>query len=183
MKTKHCPTCSQTKPITDFYKQPRATDGYMHKCKECHKQAVRGREARLRQDPTWVEKERERGREKYHRLNYKEKCRLENRTEESKKSYRLAHQKWESRYHYKRKAVSAAQNMKTPDGHEKHHWSYLEDHWLDVIFLTKADHSLAHRHMVFDEERRQYRTRDGVLLDTKQAHIDYIKSHGVEPHE
>jgi len=58
---KQCKKCDLIKSLDGFY-----TGSY--ECKECVKKRVRDREARLRQDPEWVIKERKRGREKYHRL-------------------------------------------------------------------------------------------------------------------
>lgn len=55
-----------------------------------------------------------------------------------------------------------------------HHWSYNKAHWKDVIELTRKQHYTAHRYMVYDPERMMYRTTNGVLLDTRQAHELYI---------
>lgn len=56
------------------------------------------------------------------------------------------------------------------------------------MFLSKTDHMKLHRYMVYDQERRMYRRIDGVLLDTKDKHLEYynrIKSFeratGIEP--
>lgn len=38
--TKVCNACGERKPHEDFYRQPKASDGRMGKCKECHKAAV-----------------------------------------------------------------------------------------------------------------------------------------------
>lgn len=38
---KKCNTCGLTKPLDDYYKQPKAADGHQGRCKECAKRAVR----------------------------------------------------------------------------------------------------------------------------------------------
>ena len=43
-------------------------DGHFNKCKTCTRKDTREREEILRNNPEWVEKEKKRGREKYHRL-------------------------------------------------------------------------------------------------------------------
>lgn len=38
---KKCKNCGLTKPLDDYYRQPKATDGRDGRCKECAKRAVR----------------------------------------------------------------------------------------------------------------------------------------------
>jgi len=70
---KNCIICKAIKPLDEFYKHKKMTDGHLNKCKECTKSQSKERENKLRLNPDWVEKEKERAREKYHRLNYREK--------------------------------------------------------------------------------------------------------------
>ena len=63
----------------------------------------------------------------------------------------------------------------------RHHWSYSRDNWGDVIILDCGIHFRAH-----DRLRKHgyvFKTPDGVLLDTKQKHLDYLGSIGVSPVE
>ena len=63
-----------------------------------------------------------------------------------------------------------------PTGAEKHHWSYNDEHFKDVIWLSKKEHNKAHRFIVYDQERKMYRNCfTNVLLDTKQSHETFIK--------
>lgn len=62
------------------------------------------------------------------------------------------------------------------DGFHLHHWSYNQEDWLDVIKLEIKDHYFLHRYIIYDQERMMYRGLDGVLLDTKNKHIEYFEN-------
>lgn len=70
---KRCFKCNQEKPLDQFYKHPRMADGYLNKCIECAKKDVNERYNLLKNDPNFILSERERTRQKYYRLNYKDK--------------------------------------------------------------------------------------------------------------
>ena len=50
-----------------------------------------------------------------------------------------------------------------------------QEDWLDVIELSVHDHHFLHRYIVYDQERMMYRDLDGVLLDSKEKHIEYFE--------
>lgn len=60
------------------------------------------------------------------------------------------------------------------EGFELHHWSYNKEHAKDVIELSVADHYFIHRYIIYDQERMMYRTRDGILIDTKEKHVEHF---------
>jgi len=166
---KKCFKCNKEKPINDFYKHPAMPDGHLGKCKECTKKDVKKREKELRKNPEYVEKERKRGREKYYRLNYK------NKPVDTIINKRAA-QRWREKYPEKYIASCRTTELKPKvKGNHLHHWSYNEEHYKDVIELKRNDHYTAHRYMIYDQERMMYRTLDLVLLDTKEKHIKYIE--------
>lgn len=139
-------------------------DGHLNKCKDCTKKEVKGNLEKKSEDPKFIEKERKRGREKHHRLY-----------SGMGKANPDAARNWINKFPEKRSAHLAAQHIKT-DGCENHHWSYLEEHWLDVVFLSKKHHMKAHRFLVYDQERRMYRRYDtSELLDTKEKHEKFIR--------
>lgn len=116
-----------------------------------------------------VESERIRQREKYHRL-YKGK------KKKTPEYTRKSNANWRNKFPEKFAAANAIRMMKRPVGKHFHHWSYLPEHRKDVIEITREDHYVAHRYLVYDQERMMYRAIDNVLLDTKEAHLAYIKN-------
>lgn len=142
-------------------------DGHLNKCKNCTKKDTKEHSSFLKEtDPNYVEKERKRGREKYRRL-YIGSGRAK---PECNKRYAL-------KFPEKVKAKNMSVRLKKPfDGAEKHHWSYNEEHYKDVIWLTKKEHGKAHRFIIYDQERKMYRRIDNMeLLETKERHEVYIR--------
>jgi hypothetical protein len=165
---KICFKCEIEKPLDDFYKHKDTSDGFLNKCKSCTKQDSINRETKLRENPLFIEKERERAREKYYRLNYKQKHKP---SFEKKKEYI---KNYKEKYPEKYLAKNQSFYLQRSEGNELHHWSYLKEHWTDVIELSIRHHALAHRYLIYDQERMQYRTLENILLDTKEEHKQYI---------
>lgn len=165
---KKCFKCGIEKELTEFYAHPKTADKHLNKCKDCTKIDVAERALILQDDNNWVEKEKERNREKYYRLGYRVTMKP---SFGSKKS---ATANYIKKYPEKRFATIASQKITTPEGMEKHHWSYRKESVKDVIFLSTKEHNIAHRFMVYDQKEMYYRTNDGRLLDTKEAHLGHI---------
>ena len=130
-------------------------DGHLNKCKECTKKDVKDRYDKKMLDIEFVEKERKRGREKYARLNYKNKV-VNPDLRVSKNVNRNL------------RARGFDMTMK-----EAHHWNYnLEK---SIFILGRREHKLVHKKLSYDKETKMFKC-NGVLLDTKEKHRKYIES-------
>lgn len=166
---KKCFKCEKVKDLSEFYKHKGTADGHLNKCKSCTKNDTKLRIAELSLNDDWLENEKARHREKYYRLEYKEKHKP---SSEKKKEIML---KYYSKYPEKRKAKVYIKTLKTSDSNnELHHWSYNEEHFKDVIELNFKTHALVHRYIIYDQAYKMYRDKLGNLLDTKEKHQKYI---------
>jgi hypothetical protein len=150
------------------------TDGHLNKCKDCTKNDVRIREGQLKKDPEWVRSERERHRNKYYRLNYKDKHKP------SKEQKKKIMKRYYEKYPEKLEARNKCAHIKKEKGYNNHHWSYNKEHYKDIIVLKESEHFLLHRYLIYDQERMKYRSAvttksfsSGELLDTKESHLLY----------
>ena len=131
-------------------------DGHLNKCKVCCKEVADLREKKLRENPEFCEKERLRSVEKYHRLNYRE------RQIEIRKSKPYINGKYKNLFRDLK--LSAEENC--------HHWNYIFIE--DVMILNKMFHRFLHRYLILDTNSLIFETKDGVALDTKEKHLEYI---------
>lgn len=157
---KKCFKCNEEKSLNDFYKHSGMKDGHLNKCKDCVKLDTLSRLKEKRKDSKWIESERKRSIEKYHRLGYKKKA----------KEYRES-------FPEKRKAVSLARSRGlNKNGFETHHWSYNEEHYLDVIYLSIGIHRKLHKKLVYDQSKMMFRVKaTNELLNTKEKHKNFIE--------
>ena len=150
---KECFKCKLEKPLLDFYKHKKMGDGYLNKCKECTKKDVKSTYIENKKDKEWIEKERLRGRKKYHKYKYKPKKSREINTRHREK------------YPEKHKATNKVSNAirsgilkKQPcrlcrEKAHAHHFDYSKP--LAVIWYCPKHHSRIHRFM------RSYKERTG----------------------
>jgi hypothetical protein len=163
---KNCFKCNEQKDLSNFYKHKQMLDGYLNKCIECTKKDVKNRYEVLAQDLNFKDKERKRGRQKYHRLYIG-----------TGKANKKANIRWEYKYPEKVKCKNLCTHLKKPfEGAERHHWSYNIEDAKNVIWVIKKEHIKAHRFIVYDNERFMYRRYDtNELLDTKERHEEFIR--------
>lgn len=166
---KSCFKCNIAQPLSSFYAHSAMKDGRLNKCISCTKNDVNVRYSHLKQDSEWMTRERERHRMKYYRLNYRE-------TPVNPDVKRLSAKMYMFRYPEKYNAKKAACRIERQKGCHMHHWSYRPEHWKDVIELPINVHYLIHRHLSYDQTFKQYRDKDGNLLDSREKHEQFINS-------
>lgn len=170
LKEKKCFKCEKYLSLTCFYKHKGMSDGYLNKCIECTKNDVKSNEIKLREDSEWVFKEKKRNRDKYYRLEYKNKYKPS--TENKKNTIKRNRQKFPEKY----LATKYTEIYLTKlEGLHLHHWSYNQEDWLDVIELETKWHYFLHRYIIYDQERMMYRNLSNILLDSKEKHLIYYE--------
>lgn len=151
-----CKSCGLEKDPSLFYK------GIKSECKEC----VKIRTKRNREENKEYYQEYDRNRpnreERVKRTSIRTK-KLYNTDESFKNAILESKQKWLESNRHKRSAQHAANNA-LRDGKierkfscehcgtsekklQKHHWSYLPEHWLDVIWLCTSCHGKEHKRL------------------------------------
>lgn len=156
--TKVCFKCGRELNISEFYRHPQMADGHLNKCKDCTKKDVREKYLENSKDPSYMEKERARGREKYERLGYRDKISEEQRLK--RKLY---------------PGLRGAKRMlgiKVPSTEELHHWNY---HLLrNVIQMPRGLHSRLHTVISLNIEEGIY-YYNGEKLDTIDKHLAVVE--------
>mgnify|MGYP003650423113 CR=1 FL=1 len=161
---KVCFKCGNNKSLGSFYKHKGMKDGFLNKCKDCTKKDSKERSEILSKDPNWIESERKRQREKYKRLNYKDK-----------------QLKWDKDKPWKRTSTykNLSRNKKTPKGFELHHWNY-NDGFLESCFLMSIkEHKKLHTLITLDIEERIFKcNQDGKYLFSLLDHSFFMIQNG-----
>ena len=157
---KKCFCCGQTKPIVDFYKHSKMSDGYLNKCKECVKAYV------IKQRHKNIEYYREYDRKRA-MLPHRVQARAEYiRTDRGKIAHSGATTAW-MRQHPNRRAASHILNnalkykkiIRQPcficgARAHAHHPDY--DRPLDVVWLCPKHHKEAHALVTSDAQETTY---------------------------
>ena len=141
---KQCFKCKETKPLSEFYKHPAMGDGHLGKCKTCTKRDVAENIERLKTNPHWLIKERERSRLKTRKARRLGKIKPLSTAQRYQRTKRFRTNN-PLKYKAHRIAENAVRNGKLPKqpcevcGNpkaQKHHDDYskpLEVRWLCVV--------------------------------------------------
>lgn len=159
---KKCYRCGLEKEQVEFYKHPANADGHSNRCKECTKKDVKEnyeakREHYLeynRSRPNAEERKDKnitKRREKYSadpdfrrkKLDYSKQDRINNPDKyKARDALTIARRNF---------TLITPENCehcgKTGIRIEGHHWSYLPEHWLDVIWLCTSCHGKEHKRL------------------------------------
>lgn len=159
MEEKRCFKCGKVKPLSEFYKHPQMGDGHLNKCKECTKRDVKRDYERKSQDESWMERERARGREKFHRLGY------------TANSFKKVRSICPNNGDISKRLRSRGLWIK---GKEAHHWNYNLPH--SVILLSRKAHHRIHTKIVVNYEDKFCYTLDGKRIETEEQAINVFSN-------
>jgi len=179
MKT--CTVCKVPKEITEYHKKASAKTGLSASCKSCKKIVDKEYSIKHR-------KELNKKASEYYYQN-KELCKSNRRKyyEKNKAYFKLRASIWKKNNRDKVNASTAktpwvysarlaAQSIKVPEGHQRHHWNYNKEYLKDIIPLLTEVHIKLHRLITLDKELLIYKTKwGGEFLDTKEKHLEFIK--------
>lgn len=132
MDSKICSKCGIEKPLTEFHKQQRNKDGLRHWCKECRRryyQANRKQQGVYDRKYYANHKNKRATYFKAYVAQFPERIKAKRAVERAVKAGKLIRPN--------RCSNPKCNKLCVPEGH---HWSYLEEHWLDVKWLCKSCH-------------------------------------------
>lgn len=153
-KHKRCFKCGETKPLSDFYRHSKMSDGHVNKCKECNKVDVR--ENRKENLEYYQEYDRVRSRDKDSPRMAARRCKSRSTKESKSRKKNMVKIDPEQKYKATRKVSNAIRDGKLKQekvcfccGSENHvhahHSSYDTEMWLQVTWLCAGCHSRLHK--------------------------------------
>lgn len=170
---KVCFKCGRDLPLSEFYKHSQMADGHLNKCKSCTKTDVHNKYKENVQDPSYVEKERARGRDKYRRLygNFNPEL-FETRPKERHfEEYR------DKKCSNARRAVITRQPwLILPEATQVHHWCYREPFQIFIVSL-KTHYAIHHLTRYLQDENCFADLQTGEKLDTVEKYKEWLGRH------
>lgn len=164
---KRCNRCREEKPLDRFSKRKDAPDGHDYRCRDCEN--IRRESHRLAN----LGKERERCRAYAHNKRLKSpddvNAALRNWRKNNPERSSSYTQRRRELYPEMAEAHLATRGM-AAKGMVAHHWSYLEEHRLDVIMMSRKEHARLHRLVRYSQQDRRYRHRETGALLVKEDH-------------
>lgn len=155
---KRCAKCGKIKPLREFQKHSQALDGHACRCKECSRDDDKLKYLKNSQDPSYMERERNRGREKYRRLGYRTK---------------LTDACLSKREKYPRlRNARSLFKAEIPKSCELHHWNYNDNN--NIIVLDRSLHHRTHSIIQLNVDLGFYYFKEKPL-DTIEKHLEVIR--------
>lgn len=174
---KVCFKCGRDLPLSEYYKHSRMADGHLNKCKECTKKDVHTKYVENAQDPSYVEKERARGRDKYKRLYGNFNPEIFD-TRPKVRRFEMYSRTSMTRDTRRRVQARYPELVLTPDICV-HHWTYSRPY--HVYLVSKKTHTEIHhltRYIIDCDCFADLTT--GEMLDTVEKYSAWLDAHGFE---
>lgn len=172
---KVCFKCGRDLPLTEYYKHPQMGDGHLNKCKECTKKDVHSNYSKNSQDPSYVEKERARGRDKYRRLYGNFNPELFDSRPKVLHCELYINGTRNARKRLKRRFPE----LNLPKEIHVHHWTYSQPN--QVFIVSKRTHYDIHHLTRYIIDKNSFvDLQTGELLDTLDKYKGWLDSHGFE---
>jgi len=181
---KPCSKCKEVKPLIEFSRQKGRKYGVSSQCRECSSSRNKAHYQENKDKILAKHKEYyDNNTEKFAELNKKwndthkdyVKARSAKYYQENTDRINSKNAEWREKFPEKEKAREYAnRKLGSRDGCHKHHWSYNEEHWLDVIELTISEHRKLHTVMSYNPTEKKYECENGTLLDSREKHGEYM---------
>lgn len=159
---KQCKSCGEIKPLSEFYTHSAMLDGRLNHCKVCVKSRVNkhrtdnierireydrnrpNQSERVKKNCERVKQKRNSGDEVFKESDRNRIRDYRKRNPEKYKAHGCVNNALRSGLLIRPSACSCCSKECKPQGH---HWSYLEEHWLDVVWLCTRCHADEHKRL------------------------------------
>lgn len=160
METKKCTKCEETKALSEFHFHPGGLHKKASRCRSCIKEyraenkerIQKHREEHRQENTDYARKYREENSAKIAATRKKAQAHKKPEARDKKSAYGKANRPKTRATHNLNYAIRtgkitrghSCETCKKTEGIEGHHWSYLPEHQLDVIWLCKKCHQRLH---------------------------------------
>jgi len=158
---KQCSKCKEVKPLSEFHKSSISKDGLKGVCKPCKKAVAK------------IERAKNKDRIREYNLSYKGCSAYKASKRASRKSFKATHPE------VIRAEKACYRAGLTCMKFHAHHWSYRDQDIYDIIYMKPEQHRSSHAILSYNQDCMCFVSSCGLLLDTKEKHLDYLEKSGV----